>query len=131
MKYIKLFEDTHDDSNDKSIIYELKNLCQDLEDLSYDIEIRKYLNENNKKYYFSIIISKYDNKINIVKIRNTLYTLESYAKDELKLTIKDIIIVTVCGKSFSGKFKICHYKDIKEIPSSITKFNYFEFKLYQ
>ena len=135
MKYLKLFEDNNDDY-DKIM---LEELCQDLKDRNFKVEVLKanniinpiifndnfYINDNKdinivydtklSGYLITIDKNYYhytiveNNEFNLNEIRDNLLFIESYAEDELKLKLEYIQVIY----SYLPDSADIYYKDAK------------------
>ena len=128
MKYLKLFENKKMDEL-KELIPELNDLCQDLKDHEYQINIYNeyvpfftfpkaglsYQNQDRNTPSLEISITKYDKYFYIddIIIENLLF-IESYVKDELNLKIN--YYINRCG-DYDNDLK--YYKNIEELPKDI------------
>ena len=150
MKYIKLFEDNKELEELQELIPIITELCQDLEDKGFLIRfstrpqiisdfsksqmLSEFVRTNNNQQTDCLIMKiLYHNgtkSFNIDKIKENLYFIESYIKDELNLDINYIYANDIrVDKSEEYRFSYYFY-DRSKYPSTckylLSIYHYFK-----
>ena len=133
MKYLKLFEDKKDREELEELIPELEDLCQDLKDHGFIVEIYEYTRKSIKfkkdeisiipnddickyqtDYYIdglTILIYKNEKTFYVNEIRNDLLFIKSYSRDELDLKINHYFYYDIMDDLY-------YCKNIKDLPKN-------------